>query len=244
MGAPAVAAAEHADKGWAGESRRFGEGVAILVGDLAFVYADQLLEEASLEASKIWNELRIELNIGQYLDVHGTARADRDLALARRIAQYKSGKYTIERPLQVGAAFAGAPTETITALSAYGFPLGEAFQLRDDVLGAFGDPSQTGKPVGDDLIEGKPTPLLAIACERANPDQEAILARVGHPDIEAAEVPDIQRVLVETGAVAEIEDSITNLTAAAVASLHDLALAGDSAEVLEELARYVAHRLS
>ena len=101
--------------------------------------------------------------MGQYLDVLGTARAGTDLASARRIARYKSGKYTIERPLHLGAALAGRGDELAAALSAYGDPLGEAFQLRDDILGTFGDSERTGKPVGDDLREGKPTPLLAEA---------------------------------------------------------------------------------
>ena len=121
------------------------------------------------EVAAIWNELRVELNVGQYLDVLGTARGDTDLPRARRIARYKSGKYTIERPLHVGAALAGRYDELHAALSAYGDPLGEAFQLRDDMLGAFGEETVTGKPVGDDLREGKPTPLLAVATARARP---------------------------------------------------------------------------
>src|SRR5436305_107189 len=100
-----------------------------------------------------------------------SGRAATDLTRARRIARYKSGKYTIERPLHVGAALAGRYADLHESLSAYGDPLGEAFQLRDDLLGAFGDEAQTGKPVGDDLREGKPTPLLAIASDRAGDDQ-------------------------------------------------------------------------
>ena len=165
----AVAAAEHTANGWAGESRRFGEGVAILVGDLAFVYADRLLEAASPEAMRIWNELRIELNIGQYLDILGSVQSVRDVEKAERICRYKSGKYTIERPLHLGAVLAAPERadELLPALSAYGLPLGDAFQMRDDVMGAFGDSEVTGKPVGGDLREGKPTPLLARAVRSA-----------------------------------------------------------------------------
>ncbi len=157
----------HRAAGWRGEDRRFGEGAAILVGDMAHVYADVLLGDAPADAWAVWHELRLELDVGQYLDLLGTARADRDRDAARRIARYKSGKYTIERPLHVGAALAGRLGDLAGPLSAYGDPLGEAFQLRDDVLGAFGDPARTGKPVGQDLREGKPTPLLAAAAERA-----------------------------------------------------------------------------
>src|SRR5690606_22876562 len=133
----------------------FGEGAAILVGDLAHAYADGLLGDVPADVRAVWNDLRLELNMGQYLDLLGTARADRDRALARRIARYKSGKYTVERPLHLGAALAGRLGDLREPLSAYGEPLGEVFQLRDDMLGAFGDPARTGKPVGHDLREGK-----------------------------------------------------------------------------------------
>ena len=151
----------------AGEARRFGEGVAILVGDLAFVYADQLMSGASPAAWGIWNELRIELNIGQVLDIVGSVRNDRRRVKAERICRYKSGKYTIERPLHLGAVMAAPEraAELLPLLSAYGLPLGDAFQMRDDVMGAFGDEAVTGKPVGGDLREGKPTPLMAMATE-------------------------------------------------------------------------------
>ena len=156
-----VFADAHAAAGWAGESRRFGEGVAILVGDLAFVMADQLLIDAPRDAWVIWNELRTELNIGQLLDIVGSVQGDRRLDKAERICRYKSGKYTVERPLHLGAVLAAPDraAELLPALSAYGLPLGDAFQMRDDVMGAFGDEAVTGKPVGGDLREGKPTPL-------------------------------------------------------------------------------------
>ncbi len=164
-----VFAERHAAHGWAGEARRFGDGVAILVGDLAFVLSDRLMAEANREAWTIWNELRIELNIGQVLDIVGSVRNDRTRLKAERICRYKSGKYTIERPLHLGAVLAapGHAQALLPALSAYGLPLGDAFQMRDDVMGAFGDPALTGKPVGGDLREGKPTPLMARAVEAA-----------------------------------------------------------------------------
>src|SRR5688500_10955173 len=147
----------HALSSWRGEGRRFGEGVAILVGDLAFVYADLLMVDAPRPAVDVFNELRLEVNIGQYLDLLGTVRGNGTKEAAHRICVYKSGKYTVERPLHLGAALAGRFDEMAPALSAYGLPLGEAFQLRDDLLGAFGDEDLLGKPVGDDLREGKPT---------------------------------------------------------------------------------------
>ena len=232
----------HTGEIWRGEPRRFGEGVAILIGDLAEVFADRLMTGAPAAAFGVWNELKIELNVGQYLDVLGTARGGTDLATARRIARYKSGKYTIERPLHVGAALAGRLDELAGPLSAYGAPLGEAFQLRDDILGTFGDEARTGKPVGDDLREGKPTPLLAIAVERAGADDAALLARVGSPDLSADEVTALQQLIDDSGARAEIERSIAELTAEAVASLDDAPLTADAVAALHELALYVAAR--
>ncbi len=141
-------AALHDDRAWRGEPRRFGDGVAILAGDLAAVLADELLSGSPPEALTVWNHLRLEVNIGQYLDVLGAAEGIDDLDRARRIARYKSGKYTVERPLHLGAALAGGLDELGSALSAYGEPLGEAFQLRDDLLGVFGNPvdhRQTGR---------------------------------------------------------------------------------------------------
>jgi geranylgeranyl diphosphate synthase type I len=232
----------HIDDGWRGEARRFGEGVAILIGDLAHVYADQLLPRRLDDVQRVWDELRIELNVGQYLDLLGTARADIDPEAARRIARYKSGKYTIERPLHIGAALAGRLDPLQDVLSAYGDPLGEAFQLRDDLLGAFGEEHRTGKPVGDDLREGKPTPLLAAAAARADAAQAAVLADVGQPDIDDAGIAAIQQVLTETGAVAAIEASIDSLTTSALTAIRRADLTEEARTALVDLAHFVAWR--
>lgn len=235
-------AGRHAVAGWRGEARRFGEGVAILIGDLAFVYADILMTGCDREAARLFNELRVELNVGQYLDLVGTAAGRADDATARRIATYKSGKYTVERPLHLGAALAGRAPEMEAPLSAYGLPLGEAFQARDDILGAFGDSAVTGKPVGEDLREGKPTPLLAIATERSGPAGARLLARVGAPDLEDDEIRAIQALLVETGARDETEARVARLVAEAVAALGAVPLAAEAVEALAELAGYVGQR--
>jgi geranylgeranyl diphosphate synthase, type I len=232
----------HDAAAWRGEARRFGEGVAVLIGDLAHVYADRFMVDAPRDAVAVWDELRVELNVGQYLDVVGTARADTDLTRARRIARYKSGKYTIERPLHVGAAIAGRLDDLQTPLSAYGDPLGEAFQLRDDLLGAFGDESQTGKPVGDDLREGKPTPLLAVASARAQGDDVALLSLVGSAALSPIDIAAIQDVLVNTGAVDEIESTIDRLTRNAIGAIERAPVTADAAAALVELAEYVAWR--
>lgn len=238
-----VFADRHRRGAWAGEARRFGEGVAILVGDLAFVFADRLMTGFDPAAWDIWNELRIELNIGQYLDIHGSVRHERRLERAEMVCRYKSGKYTIERPLHLGAAIAD-PARSATLLpqlSAYGLPLGEAFQLRDDVMGAFGDEEVTGKPVGGDLREGKPTPLLARAVAAATPRQLAVLDLVGR-ELDDAEVGAIQDAIRATGALDATEEAIARLTSQALASLEVLPYPADVRDELTQLARYVSQR--
>jgi geranylgeranyl diphosphate synthase type I len=234
----------HGAAGWSGESRRFGEGIAILIGDLAFVYSDRLLARANPTAWAIWNELRIELNVGQVLDILGSVRGVRDVEQAERICRFKSGKYTIERPLHLGAALADPERfERLEAgLSAYGLPLGDAFQMRDDVMGAFGDEAATGKPVGGDLREGKPTPLLARALAAADPTQRDVLRRVGDPSMTDDDVAEVQRVIIDTGALADLEATIASRTDEALAALELVDLDGDARTELAHLAEYVVHR--
>lgn len=232
---------------WAGESRRFGEGVAILVGDMAFVYADRMLLGAPLEAQEIFTELRLEVNIGQYLDLigtaNGTAQPRISIDQARRICLYKSGKYTVERPLHLGAAMAGKLEKYREPLSRYGVPLGEAFQLRDDILGTFGDPSVTGKPVGEDLREGKPTLLAAIAMERVEGnDADYLRDRFGAEDLGPEEVLRLQEILSSTGARKEVELLADSLCAESILAIRKSGLAKDSIEELEALANFVANR--
>ena len=233
----------HAVEDWRGEGRRFGEGVAILVGDLAFVYADILLADAPRAALDVFAELRLEVNVGQYLDLLGTVRGNVGVDQARRICQYKSGKYTIERPLHLGAALAGRLDDLGPALSAYGRPLGEAFQLRDDLLGAFGDTVLTGKPVGEDLREGKPTALYACAVAAADGEAAKLLAdRFGAADLTPAEIGEFQAILESTGARDEIERTIGRRVDEALAALGGAALAGEAKARLVELAHFVAGR--
>lgn len=239
-----VFTAEHVAGEWNGEARRFGEGVAILVGDLAFVYADQLLTGCSAEVWAVWNELRIELNIGQVLDILGSVRNERRREKTERICRYKSGKYTIERPLHLGAVLA-APhraKELLPALSAYGLPLGDAFQMRDDVMGAFGDATVTGKPVGDDLREGKPTPLLARAVAAASSAERSVLDTVGRPGMSATEIARVQQVIVDTGALADLESHISALVDEAIRAIDLAPITTDARDELIALAHYVSRR--
>lgn len=232
----------HRELGWRGDARRAGEGAAILVGDFAFVYADILLGEVPTAARTIFDELRLELCVGQYLDLIGTASASRDPEQAVRIERYKSSKYTVERPLHLGAALAGAGPEVHAALTDVGLPLGEAFQLRDDLLGVFGDRSVTGKPVGDDLREGKLTPLIAAASARVRGPERAVLDRVGRADLTADDVGAIQDVLLDCGAVAEIEERIAARVADALRALDGAPITAEARDALGDLTRFAAWR--
>jgi geranylgeranyl diphosphate synthase type I len=235
--------ARHARARWRGEGRRFGEGAAILIGDLAFVYADLLLAGAPSAAVDVFTELRLEVNFGQYLDLVGAVRGDGTPEAARRIARYKSGKYTVERPLHLGAALAGGLDDLAGPLSAYGLPLGEAFQLRDDLLGVFGDARLLGKPVGDDLREGKPTALVALARQRARgPAAQLLDDRVGAADLTDADVAALRTVLVDTGAVDEVERTVAALVDEALAALADVPVTPEARDRLRELAVFVGGR--
>ena len=246
-GAPSLHARferDHAGAGWAGETRRFGEGAALLVGDLAFALSDVLLGDVGAPVRGVWNELRLEVNAGQYLDVVGSARGERGREATERICRLKSGKYTVERPLHLGALQASVTvgSEMLPVLSAYGLPLGDAFQMRDDVLGAFGDASVTGKPVGADLVEGKPTPLLARAMERADAAQREVLGMVGSPAMDAGSVAAVQEVIVATGALDELESRIGSLRDEAIGAVRASRLPASTIEDLVGVADFVTAR--
>jgi geranylgeranyl diphosphate synthase type I len=179
--------------------------------------------------------------MGQWIDVVGAARCDRSPDRARWVASYKSGRYTVERPLQLGAALAGRP-DLFALFSAVGRPLGEAFQLRDDVLGVVGDPSRTGKPVGDDLRDGKPTLLLALATERAGAAERRLLERAGADDLADGELAAMQSAIVGCGAVDAVETEIATLVELAVDALDRCTLEPPAHDALLRLCRLAAWR--
>ncbi len=233
---------QHRRAGWRGDPRRFGENVAILVGDLGHTYARRLIAAAPGPAQEVWERLESELMLGQYLDVAGTATGDVPIERATRIAQLKSGSYTVARPLQLGVALAGR-TDVPEAIDEYGTTVGLAFQLRDDLLGVYGDSELTGKPVGEDLREGKPTPLVAIARQRATPAEAEVLADVGVAR-DAATVRAITEVLTSTGATAEVERLVLELTERGVEAISrpDAGVDEHTASVLAAFARVLGER--
>ena len=240
----------HRGSEWLGSPEAFGVGAAILLGDLCLSWADELLLTSGVAAAqlgaakRVYDEMRTELMAGQYLDLLEQARGGGSVERAMRVVRFKSAKYTIERPLHMGAALAGAGPDVMAAYSGYGLPLGEAFQLRDDVLGVFGDPGETGKPAGDDLREGKRTVLIATAMDRATPAQAAQIRRhLGDPGLDATGVTLLREVISETGALDHAEQLITSLTDQALAALDSVDLQAPAREVLAGLA-YAATRRS
>ena len=184
---------------------------------------------------RLWRAMVMELVAGQALDLAGAADRRRDLTHARRVAAVKSGAYSIQRPLTLGATLAGALPEDVAALHVYGDHLGRAFALRDDVLGVWGDPAVTGKPVGDDLLDGKPTILLALAHDRVSGRGRALLDRVTAGVLEPQDVPAVQDLLDTAGVRLEAERMIHAEVEAALAALDRPDAAGDLAEIAHRI---------
>jgi geranylgeranyl diphosphate synthase type I len=183
---------------------------------------------------------------GQFLDIHEQTQKTTSVDRSMKIARYKSGKYTIERPLHLGAAMSSTSSpQLFAALSAYGLPLGEAFQLRDDLLGVFGDPSVTGKPAGDDLREGKRTVLIAMTNDRQSEAQREIARKhFGKPDLDAQGVELLREIIESTGARAELEATIERLTDQALTAAQSAVFTEDGNAMLVELANIATKRSS
>lgn len=237
----ALARAEHASHDALGDAQRYGESIAILVGDLLHSEADQLIGGLPRRLRAAWRTLAVELMLGQGRDLVGAANGRRDLAHAREVARVKSGAYTVWRPLQLGALAADAPPQAAAALSEYGHHAGLAFALRDDVLGVFGDPARTGKPAGDDLTAGKPTVLLALAERRFGPAGRLALRRVGGGG-EPADVELLRSELVASGVLDEVEELIVQAVADAERALDSPWLDARAAPGLRRLLHRLAWR--
>ncbi|GAA4006846.1 polyprenyl synthetase family protein [Allokutzneria multivorans] len=246
-------AAKHRELGWSGGAERFGLSAALLLGDLALVWADDMVRSSglSLEAlartNEAWRGMRTEVLAGQYLDVLAQARAATDLHSAEQVSRYKTAAYTVDRPLHFGASIAGADPELIAALRRYGADIGIAFQLRDDLLGVFGDPAVTGKPAGDDLREGKRTPLVAHGLELARKagetaSAELIESALGVPELDGGLLERVRATLIRLGAVRAVEERINRLTGSGLAALESVTITPAAVTRLRELAQEVTHR--
>jgi geranylgeranyl diphosphate synthase type I len=236
-------ASRHTVEDLSGDRELFGTGAAILIGDLALVWSDELLRRSGLSAAAltraraVWDTMRTEVTAGQYLDLLRAAGGLPGADGALTVARYKSAGYTVQRPLQLGAAIAGAGPEVTKAYTAIGLPLGEAFQLRDDVLGVFGDPLVTGKSADDDLREGKQTLLIALAEQAADQAGRGLLDRsLGNADAGPEEIEALRALLESTGARARVEERITERTALARSAIAAAPLADDARAALDALA--------
>jgi geranylgeranyl diphosphate synthase, type I len=247
-------AARHRRAGWSGSPERFGAATAILLGDIALAWADDMLRGADLwpdqlnRAHTVWQAMRTEVLAGQYLDVLTQSSGDETPETALRIDRYKTAAYTVERPLHLGAAIAGAGSTLVQAYRRFGADIGIAFQLRDDLLGMFGDPRVTGKPAGDDLREGKRTLLLAYGLRAADEKRQTRAAdllrdAIGNPQVDENTVTEIRELLIELGAVADVERRITTLTNSALGILCAAELAEPAGARLAELAAQATCRV-
>ena len=224
-----------------GDIEHFATSVAVLAGDFAFTYADTFARGLPKSCLDIYELLKVELFAGQQMDIDAGYRKVVSIEQITKIAQYKSGKYTIERPIHMGAIITNekAPLEL---LSKFGSPLGEAFQLRDDVLGVIGDSKNTGKPVGDDIREGKYTLLMAYAVENANEKEKEILDLRGSSNISQKSIDDIVTIIIENGALEYVEKRISSLYDEALIALDSIETNQDANKLALSLAKYVCWR--
>ena len=242
---------KHRTSQWHGSSEQFGISAAILLGDLALVWADDIVATADLPADahrrvrRIWAAIRTEVLGGQYLDIVAESSGAESVASAMTVNIYKTASYTISRPLQFGAAAAADRPDVLAAFHELGTNLGVAFQLRDDVLGVFGDPAVTGKPSGDDLRSGKRTVLLAEAVERAekvDPVAAKLLRTSIGTELSDAQVKELCLVIESVGALAAVEGRIDSLTRRSLEILNAAPIEVQAKVGLAELARLAANR--
>jgi geranylgeranyl diphosphate synthase type I len=247
----------HGDSRWLGDPGSFGESAGLLLGDLLLGWSDELFDEglraladpvSSAAGRAEFNLMRTEVTVGQYLDIveenawrnHPESEL---LPRAHRVIVYKSAKYSVEAPLAIGAAMGGGTPEQTAALRAFGLPLGVAYQLRDDMLGVFGDPSVTGKPAGDDLREGKRTVLIAIARPLLPSNARSLLDELlGDPELDARQVEVLQGIIRDSGAIDRVERIITHNVGLAIASIADAPLSTSAKAQLTQLADTVIRR--
>ncbi|ULE33189.1 polyprenyl synthetase family protein [Mycobacterium sp. IDR2000157661] len=239
----------HRDRVMSGSADRFGEAAAVLLGDLCLVWAQQMMRESGLDnpaLSRAWpryDAMRTELAVGQFADLvndaAGFPKWDQVLDVLRR----KSGNYTVRRPLEIGAAMSGCAPGVLAPLSRYGEAVGEAFQLRDDVLGIFGAPEVTGKPTGSDLSEHKATSVVVAAYRLANATLRRQLTQLmSTPDLDSADIAQWRSLIVATGAVEWIEELIESRLNQALESIDSAALDSPIRTALADMAAACTER--
>lgn len=242
----------HVEGDFIGSASTFGHSGAILLGDLLLALSQKSMGKAIAAAPRdagameVFNLMCAEVAMGQFLDIEAAAQGQRHedaLARALLVVRHKSARYSVEHPLVLGAALAGASREILQSLSGIGTPLGEAFQLRDDDLGVFGDPAVTGKPAGDDLAEGKLTPLILLGLQLATPaDAAFIRGALGDRSISAATVSRVRSILTDSGAVDQHEALLTERYRTAIELIEGAPLPQWARRELTELATSLTRR--
>jgi geranylgeranyl diphosphate synthase type I len=247
----------HSEANWAGSHERFGVAGSVLVGDLMLGWSSEIFgnallnapsEEISASARDEFSRMRVEVMAGQYLDIveenAAITRAVEDaVGRANKVILYKSAKYSIEAPLLIGAAFAGASSNQLRQLSEFGVPLGMAFQLRDDVLGVFGDSALTGKPAGDDLREGKRTVLIGYTrASLSNSVGKLFDEMLSSRELTDEQVAFLQQTIIGSGALEKVERTIAELADQAMANLERVEIDSQAKANLKSMAQKVIHR--
>ncbi len=238
----------HSRAGWDGNGDDFGDAGAILAGDLCLVWTDELFASSGLPTLELahgraeFDAMRTQLMGGQFLDVLDSVRnwatlnTNERVSRALKVVRYKSANYTVVQPLLIGATSAGVDERARAGLTEYGLALGEAFQLRDDLLGVFGDPKETGKPAGDDLCEGKRTVLIALTLdEMSGADRARFDSLFGSPELQDDQIRWLREQCTNSGAVGRVEAMINERVAAARKHLSDVDVDSEAANVLAAL---------
>jgi geranylgeranyl diphosphate synthase type I len=241
----------HRRRGMAGSSDRFGESAAVLLGDLCLVWAAQMMRESGVPATaleRVWpryDAMRTELAVGQFADLINDASRFPTLDKVLDVSRRKSGNYTVRRPLELGAAMAGCDEDVLRMLAGYGDAIGEAFQMRDDVLGISGPEAVTGKPSGSDLMERKATSVVVAAYHLADPSLRRQLRELmGADHLDAADIDRWRDLIVESGAVDWIEQLIDVRLAKALALVDDTRVRSSARTALSEMALACTERVA
>jgi len=217
----------HLQRGLSGSPQRFGASLAVLLSDLCLVWAEQMMRESGVAQDALtrawprYDAMRIELAVGQCADVANDAGAQPDLQTVLDVARRKSGNYTVRRPLEIGAAMSGSE-HLIDTLGTYGSAIGEAFQMRDDVMGVFGSPAVTGKPAGSDLAERKATSVVVAAQQMADAAIRRQFAELmSAEELDDSDIAHWRTLIVATGAVDWIEELIAERVSSATDHIFD-----------------------
>jgi geranylgeranyl diphosphate synthase type I len=239
----------HRSRGLSGSTQRFGESAAILLGDLCLIWAEQMLRESGVEQRRLqlalprYDAMRSELALGQFADLASDVRDLPSMSTVLDVARRKSGNYTVRRPLEIGAAMSGCSERTLSGLGHYGTAIGEAFQLRDDVLGVFGSEATTGKPSGGDLMERKATSVVIAAHQLADaPTRRQFAELMNISELDDTAMDRWRTLIVATGAVQWIEEMISDRVASARDALDELALRDSVRAALTNMAAVCTER--